>query len=201
MGSFSTRHGEVFFFTPQNIFLTSLLTFKIYYLNYFLRGSEVKVSQSYLTLCDPVNYNLSGSSVLGILQARMLKWVAIPFFRGSSQPRDWTQVSYIAGRFFTVWATRQPKNTGVGSLSLLQGIFLTQNRNRVSCIAGGFFTSWTTRKAHFLRQVCILSITRVPDVVHWEVPGFFQLLSTQWGRNLSVREGFSKYPLQDTVRQ
>ena len=44
--------------------------------------------------------------VHGILQARILEWVALPFFRGSSQPRDQTQVSHIAGRFFTSWATR-----------------------------------------------------------------------------------------------
>ena len=48
----------------------------------------MKVAQSYLTLCDPMNYSLSGSSVHGILQARILEWVAMPFSRGSSQPRD-----------------------------------------------------------------------------------------------------------------
>ena len=48
-----------------------------------------------------------GSSIHGILQARILEWVAIPFFRGSSQPRDWTQVSCTAGRFFTDWATSE----------------------------------------------------------------------------------------------
>ena len=50
---------------------------------------------------------LPGSSVHGIPQARILEWVAIPFSRGSSQPRDWTWVSLIAGRFFTIWATRE----------------------------------------------------------------------------------------------
>ena len=48
-----------------------------------------------------------GSSVHGILQARKLEWVAIPFSKGSSQPRDQTQISYIAGRFFTIWATKE----------------------------------------------------------------------------------------------
>ena len=57
---------------------------------------KVKVSQSCLTLCDPMDY-----IVHGILQARILKWVAFPFSRGSSQPRDQTQVSCIAGGFFT----------------------------------------------------------------------------------------------------
>ena len=60
------------------------------------------VPQSSPTLCDPVDYSLPGSSVHGILQARILEWVAIPFSRGSSQPRDRTQVSRIAGRFFAV---------------------------------------------------------------------------------------------------
>ena len=46
-------------------------------------------------------------TVHGILQARTLDWVAFPFSRGSSQPRDQTQVSYIAGGFFTSWVTRE----------------------------------------------------------------------------------------------
>ena len=50
--------------------------------------------------------------------------------QGSSQPRDHTQVSHIAGRFFTIWATRKPKNTGVGSLFLLQWVFPTQELNQ-----------------------------------------------------------------------
>ena len=51
--------------------------------------------------------SLPGSSIHGILQAWVLEWVAISFSRGSSQPRDWTQVSYIAGRCFTTGATRE----------------------------------------------------------------------------------------------
>ena len=67
----------------------------------------VLVTQLYPTVCDPMNFSLPGSSVLGILQAGMLEWVAIPFSRGSSWSRDWTQVSHITGRFFMVWATRE----------------------------------------------------------------------------------------------
>ena len=48
-----------------------------------------------------------GSSVHGILQARTLQWVAIPFSRRSSRPKNWTRISCIAGRFFTIWATRE----------------------------------------------------------------------------------------------
>ena len=67
-------------------------------------GLKVKVCQSCLTLCDPMDYE-----ACGILQARTLEWVAIPFSRGSSQPSDGTQVSQIAGRFFTSWATREAR--------------------------------------------------------------------------------------------
>ena len=67
---------------------------------------------------------------MGILQMRMLEWVSMPFFRGSSQPRDQTQVTHIVGGFFTVWATREAQvNTGVCSLSLLQGIIPIQESN------------------------------------------------------------------------
>ena len=73
------------------------------------RGDSMRVdwmyeSESHLvcpTLCDPMDY-----TVYGILQARILKWVAFPFSRRSSQPRDRTQVPCIAGGFFTSWATR-----------------------------------------------------------------------------------------------
>ena len=63
-------------------------------------------AQSCLTLCDPVDCNSPGSSVHGILQARILEWVTMPSSKESSQLRDLTQVSHIAGRFFTAWATR-----------------------------------------------------------------------------------------------
>ena len=68
---------------------------------------KVLVAQSCLTLCNPMDYSPPGSSVLGALWARILKWVTIPFSRGSSQPRNQTWVSLIAGRFFTSWATRE----------------------------------------------------------------------------------------------
>ena len=60
------------------------------------------VSQSCPALCDPMDYSLPGSSVQGILQARILEWVAISFSRGSSQPRDRTWVTHTAGTFLTV---------------------------------------------------------------------------------------------------
>ena len=86
---------------------------------------KLKVAQLCLTLCDPLDL-----TVCGTFQARILEWVAFPFSRGSTQSRDQTQVSHIAGRFFTSWATGKPRNTGVGSLSLLQWIFPIQVLNR-----------------------------------------------------------------------
>ena len=62
-------------------------------------------SQSCLTLCDFRNYSPPDSSAHRIFQARILEWIDIPFSRGYSWPRDWTQVFCIAGRFFTNWAT------------------------------------------------------------------------------------------------
>ena len=68
---------------------------------------HAKSLQSCLAWCDPLECSLPGSSVHGILQARILEWIAMLFSRGSSWPRDWTQISCTAGRFFTVWATRE----------------------------------------------------------------------------------------------
>ena len=78
-------------------------------------GVGVLVAQSCPTLYDPTNCSPSGSSIRGILQARILEWIAIPFSRGSSWPKDWTQVTCIAGRFFTIWAT--------GKISFVVGIW------------------------------------------------------------------------------
>ena len=70
-------------------------------------SSSSRVTQLCPTLCYLTDCSPPGSSVQGILQARILKWLDIPFTRGSSLPRDRTQVSYIAGSFFTVWATEK----------------------------------------------------------------------------------------------
>ena len=68
---------------------------------------KVLVTHSCLTLCDPMDCSLPGFSVHGILQTIILEWVAIPFSRGSSWPRNQTQVSCTPGRFFTIWPTRE----------------------------------------------------------------------------------------------
>ena len=79
-----------------------------YFIQWFiLHYVQCLVTQSCLTLCDPKDCSPLGFSVHGIIQARILERVAMPSSRGSSQPRDQTQVSHIAGRFFTIWATRE----------------------------------------------------------------------------------------------
>ena len=89
---------------PLKIYLTFLsLSFTVYKV-----GMKcVLITQSCPTLWDPMNCSQQGSSVHGILQARILKWVAVPSSRGSSWSGDWTWVSCIADGFFTIWATRE----------------------------------------------------------------------------------------------
>ena len=77
------------------------------------------VTQLCATLCNPMNGSPPGSSVMGILQGRILEWVAMPSPRGSSQPRDQTQVFHTAGGLLMSEPPGKPKNNGVGSLSLL----------------------------------------------------------------------------------
>ena len=105
---------------PKNMYNTYIKiwpSFSAFYLNwvtticsqfhqFIYPKRKVKVSSS-VTLWDPMDYSPPGSSVHGILQARILEWVAISFSRWSSQSRDWIPVSFIAGRFFTVWAIRK----------------------------------------------------------------------------------------------
>ena len=102
------------------------------------KWSGVKVAQSCPTLCDPMD-----CTVHGILQVRILEWVAFPFSKGSFQPRDWTQVSCIAGRFFTSWTTREAQEYWLEWVAYRFSSESSQPRNRtgISCIAGRFFTN------------------------------------------------------------
>ena len=143
----------------------------------------VKFAQACLTLCDPKDCSPPNSSGHEILQAGIVEWVAIPFSKGSSQPRDQTHVSLIAGRFFTIWATWKSKNTGVGSLSFTMGSSQPRNRSGVSCIAGRFFTSWDTKEGW-----CIIDIS--PTKGHSTTSRFLlwskQVLQCLWVTEPSV---------------
>ena len=117
--------------------------------------------------------------VHGILQARILEWVAFPFSRGSSQPRDGTQVSRNEGGFFTSWATREAQEYWSGYYPFSSGSSQPRNQTRVCCIAGGFFTNW----AMLLLLLLLLSPSVVSDSVRphrrqltrlprpWDSPG------------------------------
>ena len=102
---------------------------------------------SVMSLCDHMDYSLPASSVHGILQARMLEWVAISFSRGSFQPRDQTQVSCITGRFFTIWATRE------ATVYYRERIWIkiSQGKKYLGWISGGFHTH------NFVRH-CLLPV-------------------------------------------
>ena len=101
---------------------------------------KVKVAQSCPTLCDPMDY-----MVHGILQARIQEWVAFPFSRGSSQPRDQTQVSCIAGRFFTSWATRETHKCQESNAKLM-----CQGRNIQSLKAAEILSSVRQKCVHWI---------------------------------------------------
>ena len=85
-------------------------TLLLQWLTWNILWSKVLFTQLCPTLCNPMDYIQTGSSVLGILQARILEWISMPFSRGSSWPRDQTWVSCIADRCFTNWATREAWN-------------------------------------------------------------------------------------------
>ena len=128
---------------------------------------------------------------LGILQARILEWVPVPFCRGTSQHRDWTQISCIAGGFFTRnHQPGKPQNSGVSSLSLLQEIFPIQQSNRVSCIAcktqetswsiliqepcnfiNSFWGATTNRETYFVQGI--------QNGIHFIPYGYHSLLRTK----------------------
>ena len=94
-----TGHGTMDWFQigkgVHQVYILSPCLFKLY-------AEWVKISQSCPTLWNPMDYTIHG-----MLQARILEWVASSFSRGSSRPRDRTQLSLIVGRHFTIWATRE----------------------------------------------------------------------------------------------
>ena len=92
---FPDLRGNVFSFLPLKMMFSVGLSWK------WKSFSHVQL------FCNHMDYSLSGSSFHGIFQARILEWIAISFSRGSSWPRDWTGVSCIAGRFYTISATRE----------------------------------------------------------------------------------------------
>ena len=113
------KKATLFLYTFFMVFVLKKVVFNDWRIFSLMHGSIV--SQSCPTHCIPMNYSLPGSYLHGIFQARILEWVTIPFSRGSSPPGDQTQVSWIAGRFFTLWAIREAHYPWYGSiLSLIK---------------------------------------------------------------------------------
>ena len=102
---------------------------------------NMQVAQSCPTLCDPMDY-----TVHGILQARILEWVAYPFSKGSSQPRDRTQVSHTAVWIFNLSHQGSPRTQEWVAYSFSSRSSWPRNWTRVFCIAGGFFTNWAMKR-------------------------------------------------------
>ena len=92
----------------HTLYLKHLEGFTVQIFNSWVNYSVLcLVAQLCPTLCDPMDCTHQAPLSAGTFQARTLEWVPISYSRGSSQPRDWTQVSRTAGRFFTSWATRE----------------------------------------------------------------------------------------------
>ena len=98
----------------------------------------VLVAQFCSTLCNPLDYSPPGSFVQGILQARILEWVAIPFSRRSFWPKAWTQVFCTAGWFFTIWATREDLCKCTDCFLLVVGTPFVQHNPSICRVISGF---------------------------------------------------------------
>ena len=108
-----------------------------------MKWSEVKFAQSCLTLCDPMDYTYS---VPGILQTRILECVAIPFSRGSSQPRIKSRSPSLHVILYQLSHQGSPRMLEWVAYPFSSGSSPPRDWTSVSCIAGRFFTNWFTRK-------------------------------------------------------
>ena len=99
--------------------------------------SEVKVWQSCPNLCDTTDH-----TVHGILQARILEWLVMPSSKWSSQPRDWTQASCIAGRFSDVWATREAQEWILEWVKVKVTHLCQTLWDSLDCIVHGILQAW-----------------------------------------------------------
>ena len=105
-------------------------------------STRVKVTQSCPTLCIPMDCR-----VQGILQARILEWVAFSFSRGSSQPRNWTQVPHCRRILYQLSHKGNPRILEWVAYPFSRGSSWPRNQTGVSGIAGRFFTSWAMSEA------------------------------------------------------
>ena len=147
------------------------------------------VIQSCPTLCDPMDCSMPSSSVHGILQARILEWVAPSFSRGFSQPKYWPQVSWIAGGFFTVWVTREA-TSGSPPLPDHKSLHICCCSVTQSCPTLCNPMDCSMPGSPVLHQLTELAQTHV----HWvcdAIQPSHPLVSPSPAFNLSQRQGFS----------
>ena len=133
------------------------------------RRRHCEVAQSCLTLCDPMDCSLPGFSVHRIFQARVLEWVAISFSRGSSWPRDRTQVSCITGRRFNLWATCVRWVQLYGSLNALWHCFSLELEWKLtfsSPVATAEFSKFAGILSAALSQHHLLGFEKAPLEFH-----------------------------------
>ena len=145
-----------------------------------MKWPEVLATQSHSTLCSPMDYSPAGSSVHRVLQARILEWVATPFSRVSSSPRDWTWVSCIAGSFFTMWASREASWLALVCTQVQWsplGIWMKEMKF-TACPGplgshrepGTIIEWWLTRSQMRLRQELVYSISYMPHIFNSNFP-------------------------------
>ena len=134
-----------FYLTLSDGFVCWLPQQKIFSVGLNLYLVKVKVAQSCSTLCNPIDY-----TVLGILQARILEWVAFPFSRGYSQPRNQAQVSHCRWILYQLSHQGSPRILEWVAYPFSSGSSWHRNRTVVSCILGGFFINWAIREAPVL---------------------------------------------------
>ena len=145
-----------------------------------------EATQSCLTLCNPMDCRLPDSSVHGIFQARVLEWVAISFSRGSSRPRDWTWVSCIAGRCFTIWATGEATSPGV-TLYVWSHAHWTLEPTGPCSSASGLDHSLSGRHHHCAASGLKRALDKVPRSCP---PGYpWPPLTADWHTQRTMSEG------------
>ena len=158
--------------------------------------------------------SLPGSSVCGILQARIVEWVAIPFSGGSSQPRDQTWVSCIAGGFFTVWTIREISHKQKRNLKhfSLRASLAVQWLRLWASITGdsGLIPGWGTKISHdicvcvlmcLVSQLCLTLFDPMDCVAHQALSPWFSAKKTQANKNFSLTYEFPMFKVSGTTAQ
>ena len=158
----------------------------------YLSSSQIKVTHLCPTLCHPVYCMVAGSSVQEILQAWLLEWVAVPSSKGSSQresswPRNGIKVSCIAGRFFTIWATREAPATPSQDIYQIATLML-ENSEQDQVFGANELTVLRKESSKTRKWVPSEKTSNTTSCVPWEkrVTVSYWVLSQQWSLNSAI---------------